>query len=145
MFGGLSFLVDDRIVVAARAGGDLLVRIDPQRRDEFLGLPGVSGAAMAGGRTMGRQWITVVAAGLTSEAQLRQWLDVAFDQQLPSGPATEKLGRWRRGEHCNIPNRPLSLPRPSARCVSRCACGVAACALRCPTTGRTVTARPALV
>ena len=79
MFGGLSFLVDGNIVVAARAGGDLLVRIAPRRRDEFLGLPGVSAAVMGGGRPMGRQWITVDAASLTSDAELREWLDVALD------------------------------------------------------------------
>jgi len=46
MFGGLSFMVDDSMVVAAGRDGDLLVRIDPARNDELLTVPGARPAAM---------------------------------------------------------------------------------------------------
>ena len=36
MFGGLSFMVHDSMVVSAGRNGDLLVRIDPARNDELL-------------------------------------------------------------------------------------------------------------
>jgi len=36
MFGGLSFMVNNRIVVSVRGGGDLLVRADPEQADELL-------------------------------------------------------------------------------------------------------------
>jgi hypothetical protein len=39
MFGGLSFMVDDSMVVAADRHGDLLVRIDPARDDELVDGP----------------------------------------------------------------------------------------------------------
>ncbi len=46
MFGGLSFMVDESMVVAARSNGDLLVRIEPARNDELLKVPGANPAIM---------------------------------------------------------------------------------------------------
>ena len=46
MFGGLSFMVDDSMVVAVGREGDLLVRIDPARNDELLTVPGAKPAVM---------------------------------------------------------------------------------------------------
>jgi hypothetical protein len=34
MFGGLSFMVNEKMVVAAHKLGDLLVRVDPERSRE---------------------------------------------------------------------------------------------------------------
>jgi len=87
MFGGVSFMVDDHIVVAARAGGDLLVRIDPRRRDEFLKLPGVSAAVMPTGRAMGAQWISVDADHLVAAAQVADWVHVALDDRAAEPPS----------------------------------------------------------
>ena len=77
MFGGLSFMVDDSMVVAARRGGDLLVRIDPARHDGLLDVPGAKPAVM-GDRPMGPGWITVSPDGLTTDDELTFWIDVGL-------------------------------------------------------------------
>ena len=49
MFGGLAFMVDDRMVVRVRRDGDLLVRAAPERADELLALEGAGPAEMGAG------------------------------------------------------------------------------------------------
>ena len=79
MFGGLSFMVDDAMVVAAGRDGDLLVRIDPARNDELLRLPGAEPALMGADRSMGPGWITVNHESLTTDEQLAFWTQVGMD------------------------------------------------------------------
>lgn len=79
MFGGLSFMVNAKMVVAADRDGDLLVRIDPARNHELLGLPGARQAEMGAGRSMGPGWISVAHDAVTADEQLCFWLDAALD------------------------------------------------------------------
>ena len=81
MFGGLSFMVDDSMVVAAGRDGDLLVRIDPARYDQLLTLPGARPAVMGGDRPMGPGWITVARDGLATDEQLASWVQVGLDHR----------------------------------------------------------------
>ncbi|OJV57065.1 MAG: hypothetical protein BGO38_03950 [Cellulomonas sp. 73-145] len=76
MFGGISFMVDGRLLVSSRRGGDLLVRIDPARREQLLALPGVSPAEMRTGRRMGDAWVVVAAEHLDGD-HLGEWLALA--------------------------------------------------------------------
>ena len=78
MFGGLSFMVDDALVVAAGRDGDLLVRTDPVRHDELLGVPGAKPAVMGADRPMGPGWIAVAHEGLTTDEQIAFWIDVGL-------------------------------------------------------------------
>jgi hypothetical protein len=78
MFGGLSFMVDDSMVVAVDRNGDLLVRIDPARHDELLNHPGAKPAVMGTDRPMGPSWITVSHDGLT-DTQLAFWTEVGLE------------------------------------------------------------------
>lgn len=80
MFGGLSFMVDDNLVVAVRRHGNLLVRVDPARHDELLDVPGAAPAVMGNDRPMGLGWISVSPAGLTDDDQLAFWITVGLDQ-----------------------------------------------------------------
>jgi TfoX/Sxy family transcriptional regulator of competence genes len=79
MFGGLSFMVDDSMVVAVGRDGDLLVRIDPARHDELLNVPGAKPAVMGTDRPMGPSWITVAHDGLTTDEQLAFWTEVGME------------------------------------------------------------------
>jgi TfoX/Sxy family transcriptional regulator of competence genes len=90
MFGGLSFMVNDSMVVAAGRDGDLLVRIDPARHDELLDVPGAKPAVMGSDRPMGPGWIRVSPDGLTTDEQLLFWIRVGLDHQAaaPDGPRT---------------------------------------------------------
>jgi TfoX/Sxy family transcriptional regulator of competence genes len=84
MFGGLSFMVDERMVVAAQGEGDLLVRIDPTRNAELTALPGVSQAEMGSGRTMGPGWISVARDAIGTDQQLSFWIAVAMEHHAAS-------------------------------------------------------------
>lgn len=76
MFGGLSFMVDERMTVAAQKNGDLLVRIDPAQSKELLCLPDTTQAEMRKGRSMGLSW--VVAKGTLTATQVSFWIGVAM-------------------------------------------------------------------
>jgi hypothetical protein len=82
MFGGLAFLVEGNLTVAASRRGGLLVRTDPDEADEVLALPGVEPMAPAGRRMPG--WVFVDAAALDSET-IDAWLDraLSFVATLP--------------------------------------------------------------
>ena len=81
MFGGLSFMVDDSMVVAVSRDGNLLVRIDPARNGELLNVPGARPAVMGADRPMGPGWITVSHDGLTTDEQLAFWTGVGLEHR----------------------------------------------------------------
>ncbi len=72
MFGGLAFLVNGNMSVAASRNGGLLVRIDPADTDTCLARPHVALMTM-GGRTMDG-WITVSPDGLKTKRELASWV-----------------------------------------------------------------------
>ena len=78
MFGGLTFMLEDRMVVCAHRDGSLLVRIDPDRSAELLRIPDAHPAVMGPDRPMGAGWLTVTANGLTTDQQVTDWVDVAL-------------------------------------------------------------------
>ncbi len=79
MFGGLSFMADDRMVVAAGKDGSLLVRVDPARHDELTARPGAAVAEMGTGRSMGPGWLRVQPEAIADETGLRFWFEAAMD------------------------------------------------------------------
>jgi len=78
MFGGLSFMVNNKMIVNVRRGGELLVRVDPGRSPELVTDHGARIADMAG-RTMGPSWLEVDAERTATEGRLRFWIDVAME------------------------------------------------------------------
>lgn len=76
MFGTRAFLLDGRILVGARKGGTLLVRVSEEHGAALLVRPGVSVAAM-GAKTMGPSWLDVEASAAADDADLMFWLDAA--------------------------------------------------------------------
>lgn len=78
MFSGLSFMVNEKMVLAVR-DSDLLVRVDPKRHDELVAHPGTATAEMGAGRSMGPGWINVAEQALTSDNALTFWAGVALD------------------------------------------------------------------
>lgn len=79
MFGGLSFMVNEKMVVAVGGDGDLLVRIDPKRNEELVARPGATPAEMGAGRSMGPGWIHVDEEALTTDDDLTFWLGVSLE------------------------------------------------------------------
>ncbi|GGM53225.1 TfoX/Sxy family protein [Microbacterium saperdae] len=84
MFGTRAFLVDGHILVGARPGGTLLVRVDGQSGAALSTRAGVARAVM-GARTMGTGWLDVSSGALADDGELMFWLDVARENREESG------------------------------------------------------------
>ena len=84
MFGGLAFLVDGRMAVAAGSHGGLMLRVDPAESDALLGAPHVERMVMRGKELAG--WLTVDAEALGTEDDLRRWVGtgLTYARSLPS-------------------------------------------------------------
>ena len=76
MFGTRAFLDDGRILLGARPGGVLLVRVDDESGATLLTRPGTARAVM-GSRTMSSGWLDVVPGVIEDDDELMFWLDVA--------------------------------------------------------------------
>ena len=83
MFGGLAFLLQGRLSVAASRTGGLLARIDPADTDRALAKPHVELMVMRGRAMDG--WLLVHPDGVRTKRQLASWVrqSVAFVTTLP--------------------------------------------------------------
>ena len=92
MFGGLAFLINGNMSVAASGRGGLLVRVDPDETDSLVDGEHVTPMVMRG-REM-RGWLYVGAAAVRDVSQLEDWVSrgVAYARSLPA-----KSKRRRRG------------------------------------------------
>ena len=79
MFGGLAFMVDEKMVACVSAGGGaLLVRVSRRRDAEYLEVVGARRAEM-GERSMGEGWITVDEEALAEDRDLQFWIDAVLE------------------------------------------------------------------
>lgn len=90
MFGGLAFLVNGHMTIAASGAGGALVRVDPSGTDEFCRRAGVEPMVMRGKPMAG--WLHVGAAELRTGRQLSMWVGeaLAFTSALPPKPAKRR-------------------------------------------------------
>lgn len=89
MFGGLAFLIDGHMAIAASSNGGLLVRVDPAAAPVLLERPRTARMVM-GGREMDG-WLRVAddeRGGLDDDTELRTWIDeaLAYVRTLPPKP-----------------------------------------------------------
>jgi hypothetical protein len=84
MFGGLAFLINGNMAVAASGQGGLLLRVAPEETDELLGKPHARTFEMRG-RAM-RGWLRIDEGGLGTKRELERWIarGVAYARSLPS-------------------------------------------------------------
>ena len=84
MFGGLAFLVEGNMAVAASGQGGLLVRVDPAESVELVERTPATEMEMRGRRMAG--WLRVASADVEAEDQLSTWVDrgVSFARSLPA-------------------------------------------------------------
>ena len=84
MFGGLAFLLNGNMSVAASGQGGLLVRVGPEGNDEALAQPNASPMEMRGRSMPG--WVRVAPEGVETDAQLEDWVrrGTAFALTLPA-------------------------------------------------------------
>ena len=83
MFGGLAFLVNGNMSVAASGQGGLLARVDPDDSDALVRKPGVETMVMRGRPMAG--WLRVDADALRTKKQLAAWVGrgVGYARSLP--------------------------------------------------------------
>ncbi|HLH65656.1 MAG TPA: TfoX/Sxy family protein [Solirubrobacteraceae bacterium] len=72
MFGGVAFLVDGHMAVAASGAGGLLVRVDPAGAERLLARAHVQPMIMRGRAVDG--WLRVAPEGISTSRQLRGWV-----------------------------------------------------------------------
>jgi TfoX/Sxy family transcriptional regulator of competence genes len=84
MFGGLAFLVDGNMAVAASSRGGLMVRVDPADTDTLVADPHAARFVMRGRPMNG--WLLIDAAGLGTAPRLERWVTrgVAYARSLPA-------------------------------------------------------------
>jgi TfoX/Sxy family transcriptional regulator of competence genes len=84
MFGGLAFLINGNMSVAASSEGGLLVRMDPDEAEALIDDERVRPMVMRG-REM-RGWLRVEATAVDTSSLLEQWVarGVSFARSLPA-------------------------------------------------------------
>jgi TfoX/Sxy family transcriptional regulator of competence genes len=83
MFGGLAFLINGHMAVAASGQGGLLLRVDPEQTEALLDKPHAQPFEMRGRVMQG--WLRVEAEGLAERRQLERWTKrgVEYARSLP--------------------------------------------------------------
>ena len=83
MFGGLAFLINGNMSVAASGHGGLMVRVRPEDTEQLVTREHVDPMVMAGRETRG--WVRVTAEGVRTKRQLQSWVTrgVEYAKGLP--------------------------------------------------------------
>lgn len=83
MFGGLAFLVNGNMAVAASGQGGILVRVDPEESDSLVAKTKAYPMEMRG-REM-RGWLRVDAEYVRTKPQLSKWVQrgITYARSLP--------------------------------------------------------------
>ncbi|HEY9303933.1 MAG TPA: TfoX/Sxy family protein [Mycobacterium sp.] len=77
MFGGLAFLINGNMSVAASGQGGLLVRVPPEDTERLLRGSHVNPMVMAGREARG--WLRVDVDGVKTKRQLQAWVTRGAD------------------------------------------------------------------
>jgi TfoX/Sxy family transcriptional regulator of competence genes len=86
MFGGLAFLIDGNMAVAASGQGGLLVRVDPAQSDALVATTKARPMKMRG-RSM-KGWLRVEPHDVRTKRQLAKWVELGttYARSLPGKP-----------------------------------------------------------
>jgi TfoX/Sxy family transcriptional regulator of competence genes len=87
MFGGLAFLINGNMAVAASGQGGLLLRVDPKDATRLAGGSGVEPMVMRGRAMVG--WLRVDTSVLGGRRDLERWVahGVKHAKSLPPKPS----------------------------------------------------------
>lgn len=83
MFGGLAFLVNGHLAIAASNEGGVLVRVNPAVGIELVETTAAAPAVMRGRPMAG--WLRVPTDGLAADGELARWVNrgVGYARSLP--------------------------------------------------------------
>jgi TfoX/Sxy family transcriptional regulator of competence genes len=84
MFGGLAFLLNGNMAVAASGQGGILVRVDPAESDELVKKTPAEEMVMRGRAMAG--WLRVEPGDVEADDELSAWVarGVSFARSLPA-------------------------------------------------------------
>lgn len=84
MFGGLAFLINGNVAVAASGQGGLLLRVDPAETEALAKKPHARRFEMRGREMLG--WLRVDDDGIGTKRQLETWVTrgAAYARSLPA-------------------------------------------------------------
>jgi TfoX/Sxy family transcriptional regulator of competence genes len=108
MMGGLTFMTESGMFCSASGKGGLLVRVDPQSRDKFLGEAHVEPADIGGRRMTG--FIRVTAEGYRTEAGLKKWVERGLTAAA-TRPDTKPKGTNKASRNTTPKPRPAKRAR----------------------------------
>lgn len=74
MFGGLAFLINGNMTVAANRNGGLMVRVDPDATDDLLATSAARLAEMRGRKMRG--WLHLDVQHVADEPGLTKWIQI---------------------------------------------------------------------
>src|ERR671919_1923174 len=83
MFGGLAFLIEGNMAVAASGQGGVLVRVDPAQSDRLVATTNARLMEMRGRRMKG--WLRVDPDDVRTKRQLTKWVNLGatYARSLP--------------------------------------------------------------
>jgi TfoX/Sxy family transcriptional regulator of competence genes len=83
MFGGLAFLMNGNMAIAASGEGGAMIRVDPQQSDALTATTNASLAEMRGRAMPG--WLRVSSDDLRTDDQLSPWVErgIGYARSLP--------------------------------------------------------------
>jgi len=87
MFGGLCFMVDDKMCIGVNTGR-MMVRLDPAIYEAVLEQEGCT-PMVHGGRMM-KGYVYVSESALTTKKKLEYWINLALAFNLVAQPAKKK-------------------------------------------------------
>jgi TfoX/Sxy family transcriptional regulator of competence genes len=93
MFGGLTFLLDGKILVGCRPGGDILLSVGRDFHDEALARPGASPMTQAGRVMTG--FIALEPDAFEDDDDLAGWVEFAR-RAVAARPAAKKSAKPAR-------------------------------------------------
>jgi TfoX/Sxy family transcriptional regulator of competence genes len=84
MFGGLAFLVNGNMAIAASGQGGILVRVDPDESDALVASTPAEPMEMRGRSMAG--WLRVDTADVADDGTLAEWVErgAAYAASLPA-------------------------------------------------------------
>jgi TfoX/Sxy family transcriptional regulator of competence genes len=84
MFGGLAFLVNGNMAVAASGQGGILVRVDPAESDRLVETTAAEEMVMRGRAMKG--WLRLISDDVEGDDELAEWVEMgaSFARSLPS-------------------------------------------------------------
>jgi hypothetical protein len=102
MFGGLAFLIQGNMAIAASSGGGAMVRVDPAQSDALVATTNATLMNMRGRDMPG--WLRVSSDDLRTDDQLAHWIEIG------TGYARARCRPSRKPAGARLYSRPVRPP-----------------------------------